>query len=76
MVAGIGLVAGLAASRFLKASSERRYGSVHPPTGGQLLLLDAVPAGGAYQPATVVASSRAGERTMSTHERRLGSAAR
>jgi ElaB/YqjD/DUF883 family membrane-anchored ribosome-binding protein len=28
MVAGIGLVAGLAASRFLKASSERRYGSV------------------------------------------------
>jgi ElaB/YqjD/DUF883 family membrane-anchored ribosome-binding protein len=26
MVAGIGLVAGLAASRFLKASSERRYG--------------------------------------------------
>ena len=28
MVAGIGLVAGLAASRFLKASSERRYDSV------------------------------------------------
>ncbi len=27
MVAGIGLVAGLAASRFLKASSERRYGA-------------------------------------------------
>ena len=27
MVAGMGLVAGLAASRFLKASSERRYGS-------------------------------------------------
>jgi hypothetical protein len=26
-VAGIGVVAGLAASRFLKASSERRYGS-------------------------------------------------
>ena len=26
MVAGMGLVAGLAASRFLKASSERRYG--------------------------------------------------
>jgi ElaB/YqjD/DUF883 family membrane-anchored ribosome-binding protein len=26
MVAGVGLVAGLAASRFLKASSERRYG--------------------------------------------------
>jgi ElaB/YqjD/DUF883 family membrane-anchored ribosome-binding protein len=28
MVAGMGLVAGLAASRFLKASSERRYGSL------------------------------------------------
>ena len=27
MVAGAGLIAGLAASRFLKASSERRYGS-------------------------------------------------
>ena len=27
MVAGMGLVAGIAASRFLKASSERRYGS-------------------------------------------------
>lgn len=27
MIAGIGLVAGLAASRFLKASSERRYGA-------------------------------------------------
>jgi ElaB/YqjD/DUF883 family membrane-anchored ribosome-binding protein len=30
MVAGIGLAAGLAASRFLKASSERRYASVQP----------------------------------------------
>jgi ElaB/YqjD/DUF883 family membrane-anchored ribosome-binding protein len=28
MIAGIGLLAGLAASRFLKASSERRYGSM------------------------------------------------
>ena len=28
MIAGVGLVAGLAASRFLKASSERRYGSM------------------------------------------------
>ena len=53
MVAGIGLVAGLAASRFLKASSERRYGSATPSQlGGQILLLDAAPAGGAYQPAT------------------------
>ena len=32
MVAGIGLAVGLAASRFLKASSERRYASV-PPAG-------------------------------------------
>jgi ElaB/YqjD/DUF883 family membrane-anchored ribosome-binding protein len=29
MIAGIGLLAGLAASRFLKASSERRYDSMH-----------------------------------------------
>ena len=44
MVAGIGLVAGLAASRFLKASSERRYGSVAARRlGGQILLLDAGP---------------------------------
>jgi ElaB/YqjD/DUF883 family membrane-anchored ribosome-binding protein len=28
MIAGVGLLAGLAASRFLKASSERRYGSM------------------------------------------------
>jgi ElaB/YqjD/DUF883 family membrane-anchored ribosome-binding protein len=34
MVAGIGLVAGLAASRFLKASSERRYGASAPTDGG------------------------------------------
>jgi hypothetical protein len=33
MVAGMGLVAGLAASRFLKASSERRYGEP-AQTGG------------------------------------------
>ena len=30
MVAGIGLLAGVAASRFLKASSERRYGLTQP----------------------------------------------
>jgi ElaB/YqjD/DUF883 family membrane-anchored ribosome-binding protein len=34
MVAGIGLVAGLAASRFLKASSERRYGGSVQAGGG------------------------------------------
>jgi hypothetical protein len=34
MVAGIGLVAGLAASRFLKASSERRYGGSAQAGGG------------------------------------------
>jgi len=34
MVAGIGLVAGMAASRFLKASSERRYGSTQASTYG------------------------------------------
>ena len=52
MVAGIGLVAGLAASRFLKASSERRYGS-SGSTGAsrQILLLDADTGGGAYEPA-------------------------
>jgi ElaB/YqjD/DUF883 family membrane-anchored ribosome-binding protein len=36
IVAGIGLVAGLAASRFLKASSERRYGvSAQQSTGSR-----------------------------------------
>jgi hypothetical protein len=34
MVAGMGLVAGLAASRFLKASAERRYGGPAQPGGG------------------------------------------
>ena len=34
MVAGMGLVAGLAASRFLKASSERRYGASLHEGGG------------------------------------------
>ena len=33
VVAGIGLLAGLAASRFLKASSERRYQGAHPGAG-------------------------------------------
>jgi ElaB/YqjD/DUF883 family membrane-anchored ribosome-binding protein len=34
MVAGVGLLAGLAASRFLKASSERRYGGSARESGG------------------------------------------
>jgi ElaB/YqjD/DUF883 family membrane-anchored ribosome-binding protein len=34
-VAGIGLMAGLAASRFLKASSEQRYGSREPRSAGR-----------------------------------------
>jgi ElaB/YqjD/DUF883 family membrane-anchored ribosome-binding protein len=34
MIAGIGLVAGLAASRFLKASSERRYDGSAQASGG------------------------------------------
>jgi hypothetical protein len=34
MIAGVGLVAGLAASRFLKASSERRYGRSAQAGGG------------------------------------------
>jgi hypothetical protein len=33
LVAGIGVVAGLAGSRFLKASSERRYGPMHQTQG-------------------------------------------
>jgi hypothetical protein len=33
MIAGMGLVAGLAASRFLKASAERRYGGSQPAAG-------------------------------------------
>ena len=34
MIAGVGLVAGLAASRFLKASAERRYGGSAQPAAG------------------------------------------
>ena len=53
MVAGIGLVAGLAASRFLKASSERRYGSAKSPgSADRPSYSTQQPAGGAYQPAT------------------------
>ena len=53
MVAGIGLVAGLAASRFLKASSERRYRSVTPASAADRYSYSTqAPAGGAYQPAT------------------------
>jgi ElaB/YqjD/DUF883 family membrane-anchored ribosome-binding protein len=52
MVAGMGLVAGLAASRFLKASSERRYGSPGSNSGeanGQSHPLTQ-PGGSAYEP--------------------------
>jgi len=54
MVAGFGLVAGLAASRFLKASSERRYGSSYPTgSSSRYSYSTASPAGGsAYQPST------------------------
>jgi ElaB/YqjD/DUF883 family membrane-anchored ribosome-binding protein len=53
MVAGFGLLAGLAASRFLKASSERRYGSGTPAgSAGRYSYSTQAPAGGAYQPAT------------------------
>jgi ElaB/YqjD/DUF883 family membrane-anchored ribosome-binding protein len=61
MVAGIGLLAGLAASRFLKASSERRYGSMEtrnyssrygygelPPASGDRSM-DERPPGESYQ---------------------------
>jgi ElaB/YqjD/DUF883 family membrane-anchored ribosome-binding protein len=54
VVAGFGLVAGLAASRFLKASSERRYG-VSYPTGpsSRFSYSTATPSGAsAYQPST------------------------
>jgi hypothetical protein len=47
MVAGAGLIAGLAASRFLKASSERRYG---PTPAGRSTTSRA--AGSAFQPPT------------------------
>ena len=54
MVAGFGLVAGLAASRFLKASSERRYGSSSATgSSSRYSYSTATPAGGsAYQPPT------------------------
>jgi len=42
MVAGMGMVAGLAASRFLKASSERRYGG-SAQTGGDSARRDVLP---------------------------------
>jgi ElaB/YqjD/DUF883 family membrane-anchored ribosome-binding protein len=45
MVAGMGLVVGLAASRFLKASSERRYGGSLPPGGGSRRYGHVVPQG-------------------------------
>jgi ElaB/YqjD/DUF883 family membrane-anchored ribosome-binding protein len=56
MVAGFGLVAGLAASRFLKASSERRYGSSRPSgSAGNYSYSTTAPAGGSgYQPSTPV----------------------
>ena len=53
MVAGFGVVAGLAASRFLKASSERRYGAPgSSATASQFSNSTAAPASGAYEPAT------------------------
>ena len=42
MIAGMGLVAGLAASRFLKASAERRYGG-SAQTGGDSARDDVLP---------------------------------
>ena len=54
MVAGIGLVAGLAASRFLKASSERRYGASGSTVGSNGHSYSTAPraGGGAYVPPT------------------------
>jgi ElaB/YqjD/DUF883 family membrane-anchored ribosome-binding protein len=51
MVAGFGLVAGLAASRFLKASSERRYGAPGSSSAGRYSYSTGSPSG-AYQPPT------------------------
>jgi len=51
MVAGFGLVAGLAASRFLKASSERRYGAPDSSTASRYSYSTGAPAD-AYQPRT------------------------
>ena len=50
MIAGMGLVAGLAASRFLKASAERRYGG-SAQTGGDSPRHDALPLSTGVQPA-------------------------
>lgn len=53
MVAGFGLLAGVAASRFLKASSERRYGSVVSSSSADKYSYSTQPpARGAYEPAT------------------------
>jgi ElaB/YqjD/DUF883 family membrane-anchored ribosome-binding protein len=54
MVAGIGLVAGLAASRFLKASSERRYGASGSTAASNGHSYSTAPrvGGGAYEPPT------------------------
>ena len=62
MIAGIGLLGGLAASRFLKASSERRYSS-------------ATPSGGYRYRASLESSSGAGQATDErlTRERSLAS---
>jgi len=51
MVAGLGLAAGLAASRFLKASSERRYGIQGSTTAGRYSYSTG-PSAGSYQPPT------------------------
>jgi hypothetical protein len=50
MIAGMGLVAGLAASRFLKASAERRYGG-SAQTGGDSPRDDVLPLSTGVQPA-------------------------
>ena len=51
MVAGMGLVAGLAASRFLKASSERRYGTPSNGSRGRPAHpLTTQPSASAYEP--------------------------
>jgi ElaB/YqjD/DUF883 family membrane-anchored ribosome-binding protein len=61
MVAGLGLFAGLAASRFLKASSERRYGAYAIGPTGHHTYSTAIPAGGsAYRPPTGVGAVSGG----------------
>jgi len=53
MVAAMGLMAGLAASRFLKASSERRYGAPRSgATAGRYSYSTGAPVSGGYKPAT------------------------